>query len=178
MIGIISHPEKSFRIESPAIEVKSAIEHLILFIKTYKLNKANTVLKQFTYEATEFLGAGLYININLFFISEALTEIKIEVRRKIGLFNKGHEIINANNHVAQNTGLITKIISKGFEKRQSISDVIEADFEEERRLQAEKKQSFPVQHYTKLDYIKLVFMWILVLSVTVGPWYLIYTILF
>jgi hypothetical protein len=179
MIGVISNPKKSFRIERQIAEVKSAIENLMLFTKTYKLNKANTVLNQFTYEATEFLSVGVYIDINFFFVNETQTEITIEVRRKIGSFDQSHEITNANNHIAKITDLVTQSITAGTEGRQLMLDQIEADkkmkadLEKERRFQElEEKQDFPIQYYTKLT-----FRWILGLSILFGLWFLIYKML-
>jgi hypothetical protein len=66
MIGVIPNPKKTFQIEKPISEVRQAIEHLTLFTTKYKLFKANPTLNQFTFEASEFLSLGVYIDLNCF----------------------------------------------------------------------------------------------------------------
>ena len=52
----------------------------------YKLTSSNELMNLYTYQASEFLSLGVYVDINLSKISESKTDINVEVRRKIGSF--------------------------------------------------------------------------------------------
>ena len=65
----------------------------------YKFSKANEIFNQYTFESSEFLSLGVYVDINLNKITEDKTEITVEIRRKIGTFNQSYEITNANEHI-------------------------------------------------------------------------------
>ncbi len=160
MIGVIPNPKKSFHIEKSVDEVKSAIEHMHLFTSEYKLFKSNSVLNLFTYEATEFLSAGVYIDISCFSINEIRTEITVEIRRKIGTFNQSHEVTLANSHLAKIPELFSKSISVDINDRLSQIQALETakqDKIDEQRKKVDnakkeaelERQNSPALYYTK-----------------------------
>ncbi len=160
MIGVIPNPKKSFQIEKSISEVKQAVEHLTLFTAKYKLFKANPVLNQFTFEAFEFLSLGVYIDINCFSLNDQRTEVSIEVKRKIGSFDKSHEVSLANTHLSAITDLISESISADPNARLVKASQVEKEkrdkeealknkIEEERRKSDEEKQNNPALYYTK-----------------------------
>ena len=48
---------------------------------------------------TEALSLGVIIVVNLNYKEEKITEVNIEVQRKLGSFNKGAEVTYANVHI-------------------------------------------------------------------------------
>jgi ABC-type enterochelin transport system substrate-binding protein len=160
MIGVIPNPKKSFQVEKPVAEIKQAIEHLTLFTTKYKLFKANPTLNQYTFEASEFLSLGVYIDISYFTIADSRTEVTIEIRRKIGSFDKSHEVSLANTHLTTITDLISESISTDPAERLAKLEQIEADkkhkedelkekIEENKRKAQEEKENNPLLYYTK-----------------------------
>jgi len=99
MIGAISNPTKKVVIDFSIDQVKTGIKKISQVYKKYKLEKENPMFNQYTFEASEFLSLGVYIDINLTQISETRTEINIEVRRKLGAFDTWVEVQNANEHL-------------------------------------------------------------------------------
>jgi len=164
MIGVIPNPKKSFQIEKPVAEVKQAIEHLLLFTTKYKLFKANPALNQYTFEASEFLSLGVYIDINYFTVTDLRTEVTVEIRRKIGSFDQSHEVSLANTHLATITDLISESISTDPNLRNAKIEQIEADkrgreeaikqkIEDNKRKAEEDRQNNPVWFWTKQVFI-------------------------
>jgi hypothetical protein len=160
MIGVIPNPKKSFQIERDIEEVKLAIEHMHLFTKDYKYYKSNTVLNMVTYEATEFLSVGVYIDITYFTINEHRTEITIEIRRKIGTFNQSHEVTLANTHLMKISELFSESISIDQNERLERVRQIETDKqnkidEQNQKLENAKREAElerlnnPILYYTK-----------------------------
>ena len=99
MIGAIPNPTKKVVIDFSIDQVKTGIKKISQVYKKYKLEKENPMFNQYTFEASEFLSLGVYIDINLTQISETRTEINIEVRRKLGAFDTWVEVQNANEHL-------------------------------------------------------------------------------
>ncbi len=110
MIGVIPNPKKTITIDFPLDKVKVSIERVEKLDKKYKFTKSNPIFNQTTFEATEFLSLGVYIDINLSSVNENKTEITIEIRRKIGSFDQSHEVSNANKHI----DTMFEIIGKGL----------------------------------------------------------------
>ena len=160
MIGALPNPKKSFQVEKPSTEIQQAVEHLTLFTKEYKLFKANPILNQYIFEASEFLSLGVYIQISCFTIKELRTEVIIEVKRKIGAFDQRHEISLANKHLTTITDLITESISISHTERLARLELIETNvkqaikkanekIEENKRKEQEFKENNPFMYYTK-----------------------------
>lgn len=111
MIGAVPNPKKSIVIDFPI----SRVSETILFIqntkdKKYKLYNSNEVLKLYTFEALEFLSLGVYIDVHLSESTEDKTQIDIEVRRKVGAFDKSYEVSQANEHILKIFELISKCV--------------------------------------------------------------------
>lgn len=107
MIGAIPNPQKKFQIDRTTAETKFAIEHIYLYTSNYKLYKSNELLGIYTFESYEFLSLGVYIDVTINALSENRTDITIEIRRKIGSFDKSHEITLANDHIVNISDLIS-----------------------------------------------------------------------
>jgi hypothetical protein len=160
MIGTIPNPKKSFQIDKSTSEMNLAIEHLPLFTTKYKLFKVNKTLNLFTYEATEILSLGVYIDINCSSLTNAKTEITIEVRRKVGSFNQSHEVTLANSHITKITDLIAESVDTDEQERIKRVEVLAAskqqkedEFkrikEENKRKENEERQNNPLMYYSK-----------------------------
>ncbi|KAB1156299.1 hypothetical protein [Flavobacterium luteum] len=134
MIGVIPNPKKTITVDFPIEKVKIGVDRISKLSKTYKFTKSNEVFNQSTFEATEFLSFGVYIDINLSSVNENRTEITVEIRRKIGSFDKSHEVTNANEHI----GKILEILSKGI--TYSEEDFIDIKETESNKI-IEKKKS-------------------------------------
>ena len=103
-IGSIPNPTRKITVNFSMDAVKQAIKSLPdqskkLVKKTYRLQESQDVINYFMFEATEFLSFGVYIDVNLTDINETRTEIAVEVRRKIGSFDKTQEIQVAGTHI-------------------------------------------------------------------------------
>lgn len=61
----IPNPKKTTQVDFPIDRVKLSVLNINLENKKYKFTKANEIFNQYTYEATEFLSLGVYIDINL-----------------------------------------------------------------------------------------------------------------
>jgi hypothetical protein len=117
MLGAIPNPKKNITIDFPIKKLKDTI----LFIpltkdKKYKFTSKNDILNVYTFEATEFLSLGVYIDISLSEVSENRTSIEIEVRRKVGAFDQAHEVSNANQHITKILELISLCVNLTDEK--------------------------------------------------------------
>jgi hypothetical protein len=160
MIGVIPNPKKSFQIDKSINEIYLAIEHLPLFSQKYKIFKSNKTLNLFTYEATELLSLGVYIDINCSSLTESKTEITIEVRRKVGTFNQSHEVTLANTHIVKITDLIAESVGTDEQERilkaekivankKEKEDELKQKIEENKRRNEEERKNNPVMYYTK-----------------------------
>lgn len=98
--GMIPNPKKSVVVDFSVYEIKSALIKLPkYFANKYTLDKQNDLMNQYTFGALEFLSLGVYIDINLNYVSETKTNIIVEVRRKIGAFDQTFEVQKANQHI-------------------------------------------------------------------------------
>ena len=109
MIGSIPNPKKTFVVDFPLAHVFETIQFIPLIDKDkkYRFNSKNDILKSLIFEALEFLSLGVYIDINLTEIAESKTQIDLEIRRKVGSFDKSHEVTAANNHISKFSNLIS-----------------------------------------------------------------------
>jgi hypothetical protein len=69
------------------------------------------MFNQYTFEASEFLSLGVFIDINLTEVGPNKTEISIEVRRKLGAFDNWVEVQNANEHIQNIITAISKALT-------------------------------------------------------------------
>lgn len=159
MIGVIPNPKKTIAIDFPLDKVKLSIERIEKLDKKYKFTKSNPIFNQTTFEASEFLSLGVYIDINLSSVNENKTEITIEIRRKIGSFDQSHEVTNANKHI----DTMFEIIAKGL----TYSDTEFAQLTEAANSQTEVKG----KKKTKWGWIILAIWIILFLLSKWGPFY-------
>lgn len=115
-INAIPNPKKSTQVDFPIEKVKLSVQNISLRNNKYKFSKANEIFNQYTYESSEFLSLGVYVDINLNKINEEKTEITVEIRRKIGTFNQSYEITNANEHIEKTFECIAFLITKSPEE--------------------------------------------------------------
>ena len=134
MLGVISNPKKIIVVDFPLDKVKIGVERIAKLSNKYKFTKSNLIFNQTTYEATEFASLGVYIDINLSSKTENKTEITIEIRRKIGSFDRSHEVTKANQHIDN----LLEILSKGISY--SESDFIEVQETDKQGLLEKKKK--------------------------------------
>jgi len=113
MIGSIPNPKKTFNVDFPLNHVYETLQFIPLIDKDkkYKFNSKDDILKSLVFEALEFLSLGVYIDIQLTEVSENKTQIDLEIRRKVGSFDKSHEVTAANNHISKFSSLISLSIS-------------------------------------------------------------------
>lgn len=117
MIGALPNPKKTITIDFPISKLKETIGFIPLTgDKKYKFTSKNEAFNLYTFEVTELLSLGVYIDISFSEVNENKTTIEIEIRRKIGAFDKSHEITNANNHISKIIELISLCISLTDEK--------------------------------------------------------------
>ena len=112
MIGVIPNPKKVFTIPFSISETYNALKSIPNLNTKYSLNKLNETFNSCVFETTELLSLGVYIDFNLNEISENKTEVTIEVRRKLGSFDKSHEVTLANNHIADLVDTLSNIVGK------------------------------------------------------------------
>lgn len=116
MIGAITNPTKKVTMEMSLERVKNLILNISKVHKKYKLNSQNPIFNQYTFEASEFLSLGVYIDINLTEVNATRTEINIEVRRKIGAFDTWVEVQNANEHIQKILNGISNLSTGNFKE--------------------------------------------------------------
>ncbi len=110
-MSMIANPKKNIVVDKSMSEIKTAIDKIPdYFQKKYTLAKKNELLNLFTFEALEFLSLGVFVDINLNFVSETKTDIIIEVRRKVGAFDQSHEVSKANKHIESMFNGISELI--------------------------------------------------------------------
>jgi hypothetical protein len=119
-LGMIPNPKKTVVIDFSIADIKHEIIKIpSQFDKNYNLDKQNDLLNQFTFSALEFLSLGVYIDINLNYVTESKTSIEIEVRRKIGAFDKAFEVQKANQHIQKLLTGISTLLTK--QKQNAVS---------------------------------------------------------
>lgn len=109
MIGAIPNPKKSFDIDFDSKDVFEKTQYLPLITK-FRFNSKNEVLKTYTFESFEFLSFGVYVDVSISSITEGKTKIEIEIRRKIGAFDKSYEVSEAGRHIVEISEGISKCI--------------------------------------------------------------------
>jgi hypothetical protein len=112
MIGVIPNPKKVFTIPFSISETYNALKNIPNLNTKYSLYKLNETFNSCVFDTTELLSLGVYIDFNLNEISDNKTEVTIEVRRKIGSFDKSHEVTLANNHIVDLVDTLSNIVGK------------------------------------------------------------------
>ena len=128
MPDILANPKKTLILDFPLDKVKVGVERISWLSASHKFTKGNPGINQYTFEAGEFLSLGVYIDIYLSAVSENKTEVKIEVRRKVGPFEQPYEITYANYHLEN----IIDLISKGIRYSDRDFSVLKQKLEEKR----------------------------------------------
>jgi len=160
MLHALPNPRKSFHVNHNLEYTNNALNHLVLFTEKYKLFESTPTLNKCVYEASEFLSLGVYIDISVSFVTEGLSQITIEVRRKIGTFNQAHEIGNANIHISNLEKVISSCLSEDEisrnQKFKEINDSIQIKKDEHQRKLDEniardksEKENEPILYYGK-----------------------------
>ena len=91
--------------------------------KTYKFTSKNDVFNLYTFEAPELVSFGVFIDISLSEISENKTTIEIEIRRKIGVLDKSHELIMQILNISKILELINLCVTLTDEKIESLTKI-------------------------------------------------------
>lgn len=120
MIGAIPNPKKSLSIEFPVAVVREAVIHIKDLNDKYQLTKADHTLNIYTYASFEALSLGVYIDFSIAKKSETSTELTIEVKRKLGAFDKWHEVTLANRHIDTVTAAISTFIGMPETEKEKI----------------------------------------------------------
>jgi hypothetical protein len=141
MIGAISNPKKIIVVDLSIDKVKVGVERITLLSGKYKFTKSNPIFNQTTFEATEFASLGVYIDINLSSQSENKTEITIEIRRKIGSFDKSHEVTRANQHIENLLEILSKGISYTEAEFLNFQEVTKEDLKKNKQKEQQKNKS-------------------------------------
>jgi hypothetical protein len=125
---MIPNPKKNITIDFTVAEIKSALTKVpAYFVNKFTLEKRNDMLNMYTFGSLEFLSLGVYIDINLNSLLENKTEIIIEVRRKIGAFDKMIEVQKANKHIETLFNGISVLL--GVVRQQNAENSISVDVE-------------------------------------------------
>lgn len=173
MINTIPNPKKSFQIDKKPEDVASAVENLVLYTDKYKLFKKNDLLKLFTFEASEFLSLGVYIDVNLSSVDANRTEVTIEVKRKVGTFNQTHEVSLANDHIVKITELIShSLIADPSIRLKEIED--QKQRKEDARREELRRQGEWIEKNPTLYKLKIAGMWAFIIVVFGGIIYSFY----
>jgi hypothetical protein len=183
MIGAIPNPQKSLQLNTQIDDVTEAIQQMALYTKKYKLYKSNKLMNQYVYEATEFLSFGVYIDISCTSSVSDKTDLKIEIRRKVGAFDKTYEVSEANRHIQNIIELLSETLGKDKEERRSLASKIETELKAEKeKIEAsnqeaiqkaqELKENNPIKYYTQQFLILLV-----AAAILAGGGYLIFKML-
>ena len=110
MIGAIPNLKKNVIVDYSLEKIKEAVRFIRDIDKNYTLSSYNVVFNQYTYQTTEFLSLGVFIDINLSAIGETKTEVTIEIKRKIGAFDKSYEVTLANEHIQKIISYISQAL--------------------------------------------------------------------
>jgi hypothetical protein len=93
----ITNPIKTLQLEKSLQEVADAILFIPALSSTYKLANANPGRQLFTIIAAGHSNA--YIDIAYRFVGELTTSVRVEVRRKRGMFERDADVSLANQHL-------------------------------------------------------------------------------
>jgi hypothetical protein len=140
MIGVIPNPKKNIVIDKDINSIKESISLISLLHPKYKTTSSDDMLKQYTFEATELLSLGVYIDINITSIEDNKTDVVVEIKRKIGSFDKSHEVTNANGKIQK----VFELISKGLQMSEDEINQLKTDAEE-------KKETFTPQQEKRAE---------------------------
>ncbi|MGX7667103.1 hypothetical protein [Flavobacterium pedocola] len=91
MTFFVTNPRKSFQIEFPLETVQRAVENIPIADDYFKPVSSQPVFNLYT-----FRGYEIFADINLNAVNDNTTEINIEIRKIIGLFDKSYETISTN----------------------------------------------------------------------------------
>ena len=138
MIGVISNPKKTFQIEKNIEDIRSGAEDIYLFTKKYSFIKSDTILNSCTYSTTELLSLGVWIHLSYSIINEKRTEVTIEIERKIGSFDRSHEVTMANTHLANISDLLSKSLS--FDKIERLDKIAKIEATKQNKIDKFKKK--------------------------------------
>ena len=118
----IPNPTRSFIVDFKLEEVKGKLRHLHIISSKYTIERDNDIINHIVIGVREFLSLGVYIDIHLERHSEHSTNIKIEVRRKVGSFNESHEITYANQHIESVIGMMSSLLSMDYSELKDIEE--------------------------------------------------------
>ena len=122
-IRAIKSKKKTIIIYFPISKLNQTIVLIPQKDKTYKFTSKNDVFNLYTFEATELLSLGVFIDISLSEISENKTTIEIEIRRKIGVLDKSHELIMQILNISKILELINLCVTLKDEKIESLTKI-------------------------------------------------------
>jgi hypothetical protein len=127
MLGVIPNPKKSVTIQFPFDDVKEGVKYIADMFPKYSLFNSNEVMNIYTFSATETLSVGVYIDVAIVKVSDATTQLDIEVRRKIGAFDSMHEVHHGNTHIQNVITLVSNFLGYSDAQKQVLRDKYKAD---------------------------------------------------
>jgi hypothetical protein len=89
---------------------KSIKNNSILGNHNYILVSSNDTFNKYTYSIPQTMSFGSFADIHINSISDNKTEIAIEIRRKMGTFDKSYEVTSANHHIQNLIDYLSKLI--------------------------------------------------------------------
>ena len=122
-IRAIKSKKKTIIIYFPISKLNQTIVLIPQKDKTYKFTSKNDVFNLYTFEAPELVSFGVFIDISLSEISENKTTIEIEIRRKIGVLDKSHELIMQILNISKILELINLCVTLTDEKIESLTKI-------------------------------------------------------
>jgi hypothetical protein len=96
---MIPNPTKKVSVPFTLDQVKVAMSKFPLINPKYSISNSNEVMSLYTLSASEFLSLGVFIDVQLSATNEKTSEISMEVKRKMGAFDKWYEVQEANTHI-------------------------------------------------------------------------------
>lgn len=101
---MIANPVKSIILKQSIEDLNQIMPRLANYLAEniavgYNQEAFDSVINELQISKSEDLSVGVIIVVNLNYKEENITEVNIEVQRKIGSFNRGIEVTNANIHL-------------------------------------------------------------------------------
>lgn len=127
MIGVIPNPKKSVTVHFPFDDVKEGVKYIPDMFPSYSLFNSNDVMNIYTFSATETLSVGVYIDVAIVKLTDATTQIDIEIRRKIGAFDSMHEVHYGNTHIQNVITLVSNFLGYTDEQKQILTNKYKAE---------------------------------------------------
>ena len=127
MIGVIPNPKKSVTVQFPFDDVKEGVKYIPDMFPSYSLFNLNDVMNIYTFSATETLSVGVYIDVAVVKLTDATTQIDIEIRRKIGAFDSMHEVHHGNTHIQNIVTLVSNFLGYTDEQKQTLRNKYKAE---------------------------------------------------